>query len=140
MTVGATLVASLLLALAKPATWPLALSTFLLRGGIIVVLVPIVVLPSAVALGNVLTPVLSTVVFRGFGPIALPLALVGLGGLLWLIGGGLVAAAAESEQVRAVAADDDAWPAGRPARLVPTAHPAWLVLTVRLIAHLPLLL
>lgn len=141
MTVGATLVASLLLALARPRTWPLALATFLLRGGFLLVLAPIVVLPSAVAVGNVLTPLLSTVVFRGFGPIALPLVVVGLGALVWLCGLGLVAAAAESELVRAVAADDDAWPAGRaPRDLVPSEHSAWRVLTLRLIAHLPLVL
>ena len=141
MTVGATLVASLLLALARPRTWPLALATFLLRGGFLLVLAPIVVLPSAVAVGNVLTPLLSTVVFRGVGSIALPLVVVGLGALLWLFGGGLVAAAAESELARAVAADDETWPAGRaPRDLIPAGHPAWRVLTVRLIAHLPLLL
>ncbi len=141
MTVGATLVASLLLALGGPRTWPLALATFLLRGGFLLVLAPIVVLPSAVAVGNVLTPLLSTVVFRGFATIAAPLAVVGLGALLWLCGGGLIAAAAESELARTVARDDDAWPAGRAPRDVATAgHPAPRVLTVRLIAHLPLLL
>jgi len=141
MTAGATLVASLLLALARPRIWPLALATFLLRGGFLLVLAPIVVLPSAVALSNVLTPLLSTVVFHGFASIALPLLVVGLGALVWLCGGGLVAAAAESEQVRLIAADDEAWPKGRPARdLAPAEHPAWRVLTVRLLAHLPLLL
>ena len=141
MTPGATLVASLLIALARPRTWPLALATFLLRGGFLVVLAPIVVLPSAVALSNVLTPLLSTVVFRGYASIALPLLGIGLGALLWLCGGGLVAAAAESEQVRTIAAEDDAWPAGRvPGGLDPAEHPAPRVLTVRLIAHLPLLL
>jgi hypothetical protein len=141
MTVGATLIASLLLALARPRTWALSLATFLLRGGILVVLAPIVVLPSAVALSNVLTPLLSTIVFHGFGSIALPLVIVSLGALLWLFGGGLVAAAVEAEQVRTIAADDEAWPAGRPLRgRAPAARPAWRVLTVRLLAHLPLLL
>jgi hypothetical protein len=141
MTVGATLVASLLLALGGPRTWPLALATFLLRGGFLLVLAPIVVLPSAVAVGNVLTPLLSTVVFRGPATIAVPLAVVGLGALLWLCGGGLIAAAAESELARTVARDDDAWPLGRaPHDLVVAGHPAWRVLAVRLIAHLPLLL
>src|SRR5688572_26732796 len=141
MTVGATLVASFLIALVRPRTWPLALAAFLLRGGFLVVLAPIVVLPSAVALSNVLTPLLSTVVFRGYASIVLPLVAFGLGGLLWLCGGGLVAAAAESEGVRTIAADDDAWPAGRAQRHLDRAeHPAWRVLTVRLIAHLPLLL
>lgn len=140
MTVGAALVASLLLALARPRTWPLALATFLLRGGLLLVLAPIVVLPSAVALSNVLTPLLSTVVFRGFASVVQPFVVIGLGALLWLCGGGLVAAAAESDQVRATASDDEAWLAGRPPRLTPAEHPAWRVLTVRLIAHLPLLL
>jgi hypothetical protein len=141
VTVGATLVASLLLALAKPRTWPLGLATFLLRGGFLVVLAPIVVLPSAVAVGNVLTPLLSTVVFRGVGSIALPLAVIGLVAVLWLFGGGLVAAAAESEGVRLIATDDEAWQPGRvPDGLTMAEHPAWRVLTVRLIANLPLLL
>ena len=68
MTVGATLVASLLAILSRPATWLLALATFLLRGGFLLVLAPIIVLPSAVALGNILTPLLSTIVFQGFTP------------------------------------------------------------------------
>lgn len=141
MTVGATLVASLLLTLARPRTWLLALATFLLRGGFLVVLAPIIVLPSAVALSNVLTPLLSTVVFHGLASIALPLAVLGLVALLWLGGGGLVAAAAESEEVRAVAADDETWPDRRhPRHLAPAGHPAWRVLTVRLLAHLPLFL
>ena len=141
MTVGATLVASLLLALGGPRTWPLALATFLLRGGFLLVLAPIVVLPSAVAVGNVLTPLLSTVVFRGFATIAAPLAFVGLSALLWLCGGGLVAAAAESELARTVARDDEAWPAGRaPHDPLPAGHPAPRVLAARLIAHLPSLL
>jgi hypothetical protein len=64
-----------------------------------------------------------------------------VGLLLWLFGGGMVAAAAESELTRRVAGDEDSWPAGSPrAGFVTVAHPAWRVLTVRLIAHLPLLL
>jgi hypothetical protein len=141
MTVGATVVASFLLALARPRMWALALATFLLRGGFLLVLAPIVVLPSAVAVSNILTPLLSTVVFHGFGSIALPLVIVALGAFLWLFGGGLLAAAAESEQVRAIAADDAAWSGGRPPReLTPAEHAAWRVLAVRLLAHLPLLL
>jgi hypothetical protein len=144
VTIGATLVASLLVTLARPVTWPLALATFLLRGGIVLVLAPIVVLPSAVGLGNVLTPLLSTLVFHGFTPsITFLLAVVVGGTLAWLLGGGVVAAAAESEHARRVAADDEAWAgAASGARVIvqPAAHPAWRVLAVRLIAHLPLLL
>jgi hypothetical protein len=75
--------------------------------------------------------------------------------LVWVVGGGLLAAAAESELVRRIAADEEAWRAGEAvagagqpaagagqpaAGLRLAAHPAWRVLTVRLIACLPLLL
>ena len=43
MTPGGTLLAALLVTLSKPATWPLALAAFLIRGGILVILLPIVV-------------------------------------------------------------------------------------------------
>ena len=142
MTVGATLVASLLATLSRPATWPLALASFLLRGGFVLVVAPIVVLPSAVGVGNVLTPLLSTFVFHGLTPsIALLVAAVATGGLVWVVGGGLLAAAAESELVRRIAADEEASGYGEVTPGIDVAaHPAWRVLTVRLIASLPLLL
>jgi hypothetical protein len=142
VTVGATLVASLLVTLARPATWPLALASFLLRGGFLLVLAPIVVVPSAVGLGNVLTPLVSTLVFHGLTPsITVLLTAAGIGALLWLVGGGLLAAAVESELVRRIAADEEAWAPGvSAAEIRLAAHPAWRVLIVRLIASLPLLL
>jgi hypothetical protein len=142
MTVGATLVASLLVTLARPATWPLALATFLIRGGFLLVLAPIVVLPTAVELGNLLSPLLTTLLFRGVTQAIVVLQLAGgVGFLVWLLLGGLVAAAAESEVVRRVAADDEAWvPAARPIGFVMAEHVARRVLVVRLSAYLPLLL
>lgn len=141
MTVGATLVASFLASIARPATWPLGLATFLIRGGFVLVLAPIVVLPSAIELGNLLAPLLTTLLFRG---ITLSIAVLqvagGVGFLAWLLGGGVVAAAAESELVRRIAADDEAWgPGGRPPGFVPAARAARRVLLARLIAYLPLL-
>ena len=65
MRLGAALTGALLTTLATPLTWPLALATFLLRGGFLLVLLPIVVLPSPVGLGNLLAPILMTVVFQG---------------------------------------------------------------------------
>lgn len=147
MTVGATLVASLLVTLARPATWPLALATFLVRGGFLLVLAPIVVLPTAVELGNLLSPVLTTLLFRGVTPyIALLQVAGGVGFLLWLLVGGLIAAAAETEIVRQVAADDDVRGLGQRSALAPAAqftnagHTARRVLSVRVAASLPLLL
>jgi hypothetical protein len=140
VTVGATLVASLLVTLARPATWALSLATFLIRGGFLLVLAPIVVLPTAVELGNLLAPVLTTLLFRGVTPYIAALQVAGLVGLLvWLLGGGLVAAAAETESVRRVAADDDAWLHAARSWVAPVAHPSRRVLLVRLAAYVPLL-
>jgi hypothetical protein len=141
VTVGATLVASLLATLGRPSTWPLGLATFLLRGGFLLVLAPIIVLPSAVGLGNVLAPLLETVVFRGVTPaIAILLASIVVGLLIWLVGGGLVAAAVEAELVRRIVADEETGAAVAAIDHPPVAHPAFRVLTVRLIALLPLLI
>ena len=142
MTVGATLVASLLAALSRPSTWPLALVGFLLRGGVLLVLAPIVVLPTAVGLANVLAPLLEDVAFgRRPASVAALVAWVLTGVIGWLIGGGLVAAAAEAELIRRVAADDDLVASGWvvPRRAGRRALPA-RILAVRLVAIAPLVL
>jgi hypothetical protein len=178
VTVGATLVASLLAVLERPATWPLALLGFLIRGGIVLVIAPIIVLPTAIGLANVVAPVLTSALLSGLtATVVLLVAAVGAAGMLWLIGGGLLAAAADDEGIRWIAAADSAEGAvvadgaggadvagvagaadvaGDPA--VAGAAPsalhapnglsdlarapghAWRILTVRLTAHLPLLL
>ena len=46
MSRGAALSGALLVTLASPATWPLALAVFLLRGGLLVVVLPILILPT----------------------------------------------------------------------------------------------
>lgn len=137
MTLGATLLLSLLVVLARPSTWPLALATFLLRGGWLLVLAPIVVLPTPVGLANVIAPLLEDVAFgRRLGGLAALAAATGLAVVAWLVGGGLIAAAAEAEAARRLAADDENTGArsvaGRPGRV-------WRIVVVRLIAHVPLL-
>ena len=52
MSRGAALTGALLVTLATPATWPLALAAFLIRGGILLVTLPIVVLPTPVGSGQ----------------------------------------------------------------------------------------
>ena len=59
----AALIGALLATLRTPATWPLALAAFLIRGGIVLVLVPIVVLPTTVGIGNVFGPALASIAF-----------------------------------------------------------------------------
>ncbi|HEX6868926.1 MAG TPA: hypothetical protein VF119_08980 [Candidatus Limnocylindrales bacterium] len=150
MSLGATLVASFLVALARPTTWPLALATFLLRGGIVLVLAPIVVIPSAVGLANVIGPMLTSFVFGGMSTaliVAVAAAIAAFG--CWIVIGGFVAAAAEAEAIVIVATDEEV--AGSVGispvlaserALVDRARSAtaWRVLAVRLVAHLPLIL
>ncbi|HUP54915.1 MAG TPA: hypothetical protein VM408_05365, partial [Methylomirabilota bacterium] len=117
------------------------LAAFLIRGGFLLVLAPIVVLPTAIELGNLLAPVITTVAFRGVTPTIAVLAVAGgLAFLFWLVGGGLLAAAAEVELVRRVGADEDIRPARGHPRDRAASHPTVGVLLARLAALLPLLL
>jgi hypothetical protein len=139
---GAALTSALLATLATPSTWLLALGTFLLRGGILLVLLPILVLPSPVGLGNLLAPLLMTVVFQGLSVEVGALAVAGtIVVVAWIVLGGLAAATLEAEASRIVArgeADVDA--AGQPFR-PPVAWEeraiAWRVVVARIVAHAP---
>ena len=94
----ATLSIAFVAILARPATWPLALLTFLVRGGLLIAAAPILVLPSAVGLANVIVPWLTTLVFVGLtGPVLIGIAggAVAIG--TWIVAGGWLAAAAELE-------------------------------------------
>lgn len=137
MTGRAALGASLLAVLATPATWALALLTFLLRGGILLVLLPIVAVPSAVGLGAVIGPALTHLVL---GDARTSLLVLGGGGLLllgvWLGLGGWLAAAAEAESIRLVAADDEV---GAPVAAAGSRRVTARILVARLVAWLPLL-
>lgn len=113
MSPRAALAEALLVTLAIPTTWPLALATFLLRGGLLLVVLPIVVLPSPVSLGNVLGPTLTTVVLSSVPvELAVAAALSALAVVAWVVIGGLVAAVLEAEGVLLVAGHDEG---GRPA-------------------------
>lgn len=147
MSAGVAL-SALLVTLARPATWLLALAAFLLRGGLLLVALPIVVLPSPVGLGNLLAPTLMDVVFRGVSiEMAAAIGLLVLAIVGWLVVGGLVAAMLEADGARIVAAEDDlagdagasgrlafreAVPAVRPHRGIPAR-----ILAVRVLAHVP---
>jgi hypothetical protein len=141
-----------------PSTWPLALGAFLLRGGILLVALPIVVLPTPVGLGNVIAPALSSIAF-GSIPLGLVLVVVSIvaAAVAWLVAGGWLAAALEAEGTRLVAADEDLAPARgqigaglaslvadpAPVVLGPNAsgggaHTAARILAARLTAYLPL--
>ena len=137
MSLGATLTAALLAALERSSTWLLALVGFLIRGGWLVVLAPIVVLPTAVGAANVIAPLLEDVAFgrRTAEVLQLGAGLFALS-VVWLVGGGLIAAATEVEAVRRFAEEFVAPAPTRPAR----RHVVWRVLIVRLLALVPLVL
>ncbi len=142
MNRGAALFRALLATLGTPATWPLALATFLIRGGIALVLVPILVLPTTVGIGNVVAPTLTSIAFGSvssqlvFMAVALALAVAG-----WLVVGGWLAAALEVESIRIVAVDEDVRSLGRPTEAPATAASARLavrILAARAVALIPL--
>ncbi len=145
MSLGTTLTASFLVTLVRPATWPLALAAFLLRGGIVIVLAPVVAIPSVIGcrecagarhhghrLGQVSTA--EVILVAGVDP----------GVPARRRGRGLIAAAAEAELTRIVADDEEVVAVvgvrhehGDAAR-DRAAGVAGRILAVRLIAFLPL--
>jgi hypothetical protein len=138
MSPRAALADALLITLATPATWPLALAAFLLRGGLLLVLLPIVVLPSPVSLANVLGPVLTTVVLSGVPvELAVLVGVMALAAVVWVLGGGLIAAAVEAEGARMVAGRGDGLDRGTPSERGISGQAALRILTARLVAHLP---
>lgn len=139
MTRGVALSGALLVTLATPATWPLALAVFLIRGGILLVALPIVELPTPVGLGNVVAPTLTSI---AFGSVSVEVLIVSgaavVGVSVWLIAGGWLAAALEAEGTRIVALDEEV--VALHARPVPptTGRTAARILAARLIANVPL--
>jgi hypothetical protein len=128
---GATLTASLLDVLARPSTWPVALLGFLVRGGWLVVVAPIVVVPTPVGLANVIAPLLEDAAFGRRTAELVLVSVVALGAVVAvLLGGGLVAAVAEADGIRQVADEEHiGWHPGRV---------GFRILAVRLAAHVPL--
>jgi hypothetical protein len=155
MTRGAALTSALLVTLASPATWPLALAAFLLRGGVILVALPILVVPTPVGVGNLLAPTLTALVFGGVTQelFVLVVAIV-VAILAWVVAGGVLAAVLEAEAARIVIAHEDVAPAAGvgthqlaadelPDALTPRVarrrrSEAVRVFLVRLVAHVPL--
>lgn len=106
MTAGAALGASLLATLGRPAWWVLALAAFLARGGFVLFLLPIVDLPSPLALANELGPIIFPLALGRLTMEAVTLIGLVVGGLiLWLIVGGLLAGSAEGSLAREAAAE-----------------------------------
>jgi hypothetical protein len=138
---GAGLAASLLVVLPRPGTWIVALAAFLVRGGIIVFLIPIVVLPSPVGLANIFGPTITTFWLGGVSVgFAAVVTAIFAAFFIWLVVGGWVAAVTERDLIELVAADEELGAGGA----IP--HPStarrrgriWRIVLVRLAAHVPL--
>ena len=141
MSWGAAMVAALLIVLPRPGAWIVALSAFLVRGGLLVFLVPIVVLPSPVGISNIVAPSVTAFWLGGWslGLFAVAVAIFGAF-FAWLVIGGWAAAVTERDLIELVAADEElvgVAPArsGAPAR---RRGRIWRIVVVRLACHIPL--
>ena len=138
MTTRGVTLAAVLAVLLRPSWWLLALAGFLIRGGVLLFLLAIVMLPSPLVLSNILEPAIVPLALGGVdaGTLAPFLLVAGLV-LVWLLAGGWIGAATEVALIRD--AREAMVDEGLPAR--PNARPGrWLVTRVaiaRLLAHIP---
>ncbi len=133
MSAASGLGLSLLAVLSHPRWWVLALAAFLARGGLVLVLLPLIPLPSTAALANALGPTLVGFVFGG--PSVPFLILVGsmiAMTLVWFVLSGVVGAAIDLALIRDAAAEDDLED-----RIQPIAGGLWRAVAVRWLAHVP---
>jgi hypothetical protein len=143
---GGALLASLLATLARPGWWLLALAGFLVRGGFLIFLLPIIVLPSPLAISNLVAPFIVPMALGRIGPETIAVGVGAVAGLLaWLLIGGSIAAATDLVLVReaaAAAVDEGVAPASTeaPAAIDAERRDRVLVATIlaaRLVAWLP---
>jgi hypothetical protein len=128
--------AALAASVGRPRWWVMALAAFLVRGGILVVLLPLVTLPSAAALATVFGPTIETIAMSRLSAEAALVGTAVLGAFVAVIG---AAAWTGSWLDNALARE-----AGvaeeldlRPALEAPSA---WHSLSIRFVAHLPTLI
>ena len=126
------MLAALVATLGRPEWWSMALAAFLVRGGILLVLLPIVTLPTPAALANAFAPTIEAFAFGGLNVERLVLVLAGGATLFVVIGAaGLAGAWLDLAQLREAAGDEDLDLGWEPAH--PSVRDA---LTLRLTAHL----
>ncbi len=101
-----SLVAALLATLAHPRWWLLALAGFLVRGGLIVLIAPIIVPPTVAGIAAMLSPAIVVLASGGGLPIA-PLALVAGVIFGWLVVAGWLGAWFDAVLVSEVLTDED---------------------------------
>jgi hypothetical protein len=138
---SAAFFASLLVSLGRPAWWVLALAGFLARGGIILVILPIVSLPSPLGLSDVFAPAIMQLRL-GSPDVALVAMIVGVavGFVACVLIGGLIGAATDLALIRdgALAAAEEGVTATGPIGGPGGFRVVTRILIVRIVAHLPL--
>ncbi len=133
MSVIGVVVGSALAVLEQPRWLVLALAGFMVRGGLLVLVVPLIAAPTTAALANLLGPTLVGFLFGGVSPSFLILVGSAIAGLAaWLILGGLAGAALDLELIRGVAGGEDL-------EAIPSPNSAGpgIALIARWLAHLP---
>jgi hypothetical protein len=133
MSLAGSLAASLLATLTRPAWWAMALAGFLARGGILVLLLPIVTLPTVAGLANAFGPTLVGFVFGGpSASFLIAVASIGLATLAWFVAGGWLGGGLDLALVRDAARDEELEAAAPPRSGGPGR-----AFVARVIAHLP---
>ncbi len=129
------MVAALAATLARPAWWSMALAAFLVRGGILLLLLPILTLPTPAELANTFSPTISALAFGGLTlPLLATVLAIVAAALLVLGAAGLAGAWLDRAQLLEAATDEDlelGW--------TPTHASVRDALALRLAAHLPTL-
>lgn len=130
---AATMQAAFLAALARPTWWAVALAAFLLRGGFVIALLPLIALPTTADLTTILAPTVEDVLLGGpsFGTVFGGTLLIS-GGLVAVYGLGYAGSWLDVALLRGTSADPElelGWSPARPS--------AMLALAVRLTAHIP---
>jgi hypothetical protein len=123
--------------LSRPATWPLPLAAFLLRGGIVALAVPLLVLPTPSGIADVLyAPLRDLYLGQPSTELVLTIAVLIVAGAGLFLAAAVAAAWFETRHVALAAADEEIGSARARTRT------GWSVGTratfVRLLAHLPL--
>jgi hypothetical protein len=129
------MIAALAATLSRPAWWSMALAAFLVRGGIAVVLLPLIDLPAPAVLESALAPTINALAFGGLTPeVLLGILVIATAAMVLLAVSGLSGAWLDRAQLHEAATDEDlelAWtPGGTSLRDA---------LALRLAAHLPTL-
>jgi hypothetical protein len=134
-TWAASMVAALSASVGRPRWWAMALAAFLIRGGILVVLLPLVSLPSAPSMATLLAPAVEAL---AIGRQSFETSLLGTA-LIAIVLGVLAIALFTGTWLDNALAREAQGAAELDLRVPDVAPSAWRTLGIRVLAHLPTL-